>query len=54
MTWQTMDGHTGIAKTRVEMFNISEAELKQKLKEMVQVETGYRIKQIRLLGFVEC
>lgn len=52
--FETMDGQTISAKTRVEMFNIGEDELKQKLKELVYVETGHRVKSLQILGFVEC
>ena len=51
--FETEDGQTAVAKVRVEMFNVGEAELKRKLAEMVYVETGHRVKNIRLLGFVE-
>lgn len=51
--FQTADGQTAIAKVRVEMFNIDENELKKRLAEMVYVETGHKVTNIKLLGFAE-
>lgn len=52
-TFTTTTGEEYTAKMEVEMFNIGESELKEKLKEIVFVELGKRVSTIKIIGFVE-
>jgi len=51
--FETEDGQVWIAKTYVEAFNVSDERLKEELKRIVFVETGHRVKRIKILGFAQ-
>lgn len=49
--FETLDGQVAIAKTYVEMFNVSDEQLKKELERIIFVETGHKVKYVKILGF---
>jgi hypothetical protein len=49
----TVDGQEFTGTTNVELFNSSMAELEDKLKNAIYVETGSKIESLHIVAFVE-
>lgn len=51
--YETYNNEVGTGKMNVEMFNVDNDEAAEEIKNIMFVETGVRVKELRITGFRE-
>jgi len=46
------NGNSFIGKTTIQCFNTTQKDIEEKLKDIIYVETGKKIKQVTILGII--